>query len=448
MDTLRLITALGLLCLVAHGCGFLFSRLRQPPVIGEIVGGILLGPTCLRLVAPHLAQAVLPTSGPVADGLNALYQIGQLLLIFLAGSELRIRAAGRERRTGVAVAAAGLLVPFAAGAALAVADGGRFVGPLGSSVTTPLIVGMAMAIAAIPVISRIMLDLGIVDTPFGRTVLMVAVVEDVVLYVVLALVLGMGHAGAGGSVGLWQSFGSHSLGLTALYIVTVSLLFLWAGLSWGPRAFRRLAVHRSNILARRSPVAFRLVFLFAVVACCVGLGVNSVFGALIAGICAARGDAGTEDPGTEALAAQAWGAIRQFSLAFFVPVFFAMVGMNVDLAQSFDPLFFGWFLLAACGVKTLSVWGAARLAGEERGFAGSLAIALNARGTLGVVLAGVTYQAGLINKPFFTVLVLVSLVTSQLAGVRLGLTAHRLRSQAPEPTAADRERPGVPVELR
>ncbi|WP_405827941.1 cation:proton antiporter [Streptomyces sp. NBC_00105] len=440
IDTIRLLAALAVICAAAHGCGFLFGALRQPPVIGEVVGGILLGPSLLGLVAPAARAALFPASGAVTSALDALYQLGQLLLMFLAGAELRIRAGRRERRTGAIVAAAGLVVPFAAGAGIAALVPDSFAGPAGSTVTTALVVGLAMAVAAIPVISRIMMDLKIMDTAFGRIVLMVAVIEDVILYVVLAVVLGLARSGTGHPVGLWDLFGTATAVPTAVYFTVVSLLFFATSLTWGARLFRRLAGHRANIVARQSPVAFRLIFLCAVVLLCLGLGINAVFGALMAGICAARGDHEADhaaegvtspDAGRETAV---WAAIRQFSMAFFIPVFFVLVGMRLDLVRAFDPLFFLWFLTLACGIKTASIWAAARVAGEDRVFSSSLAVALNARGTIGIVLAGVTRQAELINDRFFVVLVLVSLVTCQIAGFRLARAVDRLREPA-GPTA-------------
>ncbi|MET9917257.1 cation:proton antiporter [Streptomyces sp. NPDC006435] len=434
-ETVHLLAALATVCAVAHGCGFLFSALRQPPVIGEIVGGILLGPSFLGLFAPGLVAALFPSSGPVAHGLDALYQLGQLLLLFLAGAELRVGAARRERRTGAAAAAAGLLLPFAVGAGVVLMSGpGRFAGPAGTTATTALVVALAMAVAAIPVISRIMMDLGIMDTVFGRIVLMVAVIEDIVLYVVLAVALGLAQAGSEQSVGLWHTFGSTSPLWSAVYFTLISLVFIWGALMHGPRWFRWLAEHRGNVVARRSPIAFRLAFLLVVVLVCLGLGVNTVFGGLVAGICAARGDERAGDLRAKENASQAWEAIGRFSQAFFVPVFFALVGVRLDLVREFDVWFFVWFLLLACGVKTLSIWGAARLAGETSAFAGSLALALNARGTLGVILAGVTHQAGLINDGFFAVLVLVSIVTSQAAGFWLARRVSALRDPMPRGT--------------
>ncbi|HEX4788909.1 MAG TPA: cation:proton antiporter [Actinospica sp.] len=443
-DVVRLVAGLGLILVMAHGFGRLAALLRQPPVVGEILAGVLLGPSCLGLVAPRAEAYLLPSGGPVADGLNACYQLGQLLLIFLAGAELRIAATKRELSTGARIALGGLLVPFAVGVGLALADGKRFAGPSATAATTPLIVGLAVAVAAIPVIARIMDDLGVSGTRFGRLVLMVAVVEDAVLYIVLAVALGLAK-GAGGVFGLWQAHGSSAPIPTAVYYTVVSVLFLGVCLRWGPGLYRRLATGRANLPAARSAVGFRLAFLCAMVVLCAVLGVNPVFGALTAGACVARGDEGAADPGTAAASAQAWEATKQLSTALFIPLFFLGVGRQVNLVHGFDPWFLCWFLLLATGAKLLGVWPAARLAGESPRVAGLLALALNARGTVGLILAGTAYQDGLINQQFFTVLVLVSVLTSQLAGCVLGLPGQRravIAAADPMP-AAPSPRPAV-----
>jgi len=182
-----------------------------------------------------------------------------------------------------------------------------------------------------------MMDLGITDTPFGRVVLMVAVSEDVVLYAVLAVALGLSQGTSGSSPGLWTAIGSHAVAPTMLYFTFVSVVLIVASRDWGPRCYRWLPTSRANVVARRSPVASRLIFLFAMVLCCMALGVNSVFGALMAGICASRGDLMAGAAPAEAIAEQSWGAIRQLSMAFFIPVFFALVGINVDLAHGSMP---------------------------------------------------------------------------------------------------------------
>ncbi|MFH8492037.1 cation:proton antiporter [Streptomyces longisporoflavus] len=450
-DIAHLLVSLMLIVMAAHATGRLFARLRQPAVIGEIVGGLLLGPTVLGVFAPRATQVLVPTEGPVATGLDVVNQIGLLLLMFLAGSEMRLRARSRERRTAAIIATAGLLLPFVGGVGVIQLVGHEgFAGPNGTALTLTLTFGMAAAVAAIPVISRILMDLGVQDTSFGRIVLMVAVAEDAALYIVLAVVLGLASAQAHDAVGLWAATDIHALMPTLTYYVLVTVLFFAVCALWGPRFFQWLATRDWNVVERQNPTAFRLLFLFAGVGVCAALGINSVFGALMAGICAARGDAGSGELQVGGRALPAWEAIKHFSLAFFVPVYFACVGLRLDLARQLDPLFFLWFLLLVCAMKGLSIWLAGVFAGETHAFSVHLGVALNARGTPGVLMATVTYEAGVINARFFAALVLMSVVTCQIAGFWLDRAFRHDTLQAelgPTPTRAPR-RAAVPQEVR
>ncbi|MFR9787913.1 cation:proton antiporter [Streptomyces sp. MB22_4] len=412
-EVAHLLLALVLLLTAAHLGGQLFARLRQPQVIGEIAGGLVLGPTVLGQFAPGAWHWLFPASGATSYVLGAFYQLGMLLLVYLTGTELRARRRAGGRRTIAYAAVSGLALPFAFGLAVASAvhtDG--LTGPNGSPAALALVFGMAVAVTSVPVISRIMLDLGILRTLFARIVLAVAVVEDILLYVVLAIVLGMAQARGADAYGLWASYGSGELPPTVAYFTVVPLLFLALSLWLGPRLLERLARSRANVLERRSPLAFRLVVLFLLCAACAGLGIDPIFGALVAGMCAA----GASGAGAE----RSEETLRQVSLGFFVPVYFAIVGIKLDLVRHFDPVFFCWFLALACLVKSASVWLGARLAGETSAAARNLAVAMNARGGPGIVLASVAFGAQIINENFFTSLVLLSIVTSQFAGFWLG----------------------------
>ncbi|MBP2705863.1 cation:proton antiporter [Microbispora sp. RL4-1S] len=420
-DVVRILIAITLLVLLAHLGGHLFALLRQPPVIGEILGGLLLGPSVLGYWAPSVMDRLLPATGPTAAVLGAFSQLGLVFLMFLAGSELPRGGSPAERRTVLMVTVSGLTLPFVAGLVIVrFLDTARLSGPHGSATTVTLVFGIAVAVTSIPVISRILLDLGMLNTPFARIVLSVAVLEDIALYVVLAVTLGLVQARSA-DYGLWALLGSDSMTWSAVYHVGVSILFLSVFLLWGGRIFGWLVSMRFNGLERRSPVAFRVLFLLALVLCAVALGINAVFGALVAGISAARGDAGG---GTRT--GRTWDSLRQFLLGFFVPVYFALVGVQLDVIHHFPVLIFLVFFVLACAVKVAGVWIGARLAGRDRETSLDLAVAMNARGGPGIVLAAVTFGAGVINEDFFTILVVFSVVTSQLAGIWLD-RVHRHR---------------------
>jgi Kef-type K+ transport system membrane component KefB len=425
----QLLTTTAVVILAAHALGYLFAKLRQPAVIGEIVAGLLLGPTLLGLVAPQLKAGLFPATGPTSVALGTLGQFGLLLLMFVTGGEMQLRPGERERRTVGMIAVAGLILPFVCGALFVqLLDYRHFSGPSGSLITFTLIFGIAVAVTSIPVISRIMLDLGLLHTPFARVVLSVAAVEDVVLYVVLAVVLSLAHKSPTDDYGLWALIGSDSTALSVIYHVLVTLVFFAFLLTSGHRVFRWLLLSRINVVARRSPVAARVAWLLGAVLLCTVLGINPIFGALLAGLALRRGEpprtaaaVGTiRSTGAEssisASSWQAWDTLRQFSLAFFIPIYFFTVGLKLDLIHNFEVRFFLCFFVLSCGLKASSIWFGAKLAGQPSGRAWDLAVALNARGGPGIVLATVTFQAGIINDSFFTSIVLLSVVTSQLAG--------------------------------
>lgn len=417
--------ALVLLLAAAHGVGGIFARWRQPRVIGEIAGGLLLGPTLFGYILPEMQQSLLRPDAAVAAALGAISQIGLLLLLFGAGAELGSITKRSELRTTAVITAAGLVVPFAAGtAAIRLLNLGSLQGPAHSASALTLVFGAAVAVTSIPVISRIMIDLEIVGTSFGRIVLGVAVIEDIALYAVLAIAVGLAQTG---QVGLARELGVDPTSAAgAGYYAAVTILVLVAAVTLGRHLFGTLARTRSKGATMISPVAWLLIGLFMITLGCLELSITPIFGGLAAGIMVG------------ALAnnefADAVTSIVRFGFGFFVPVYFALIGLQLDLIHKFDPAFFLVFLLFACIVKAGSVYFGARLAGETVRASGNFALALNARGGPGIVLAYVALQARIISENFYVSLVMLALVTSLVAGSWLERTVrsgHALRTVDP-----------------
>jgi Kef-type K+ transport system membrane component KefB len=394
----------------AHAFGYLFGRLRQPRVIGEILGGLLLGPTVLGALAPDLQADLFPSGGAVPIVLDAVYQLGLLLLMFSAGAEIRSSFHAGERRTVAFVGVTGTTLPFVAGLLfLAFVSLDSFRGPAATDASFALVFGIAIAVTSIPVISRIMFDLGILETSFARVVLAVAVLEDVLLYVLLAIALGLVSGASGDTYGLPALLSIEPGSATNVaYHVIATLGFLTLCLALGPPLFGRVLRFRYNVLKRGSPIAFQVVFMLVLTTISIFLGVVPLFGAFVAGIVVAA--AGREG------AATARESIKSFAFAFFVPVYFALVGLRLDLIHGFDPAFFVPFFVFACVVKWLAVFVGARAAGESNGAAVNLAVAMNARGGPGIVLASVAFDAAIIDERFYASLVLLAVLTSLLAG--------------------------------
>jgi Kef-type K+ transport system membrane component KefB len=420
IELARLLVALAVLLIVAHGMGSLFSRFGQPPAIGEIVGGIMLGPTVLAAICPAVQQWIFPRVGMSAAALGAIYQLGLLLLMFAAGAEMRRLLQRDAVRTVGLIASCGLVLPFAAGLGLvAVLGAGAFIGPARNHTALVLVFGMAAAVTSIPVISRIMHDLGLLRTRFARIVLSAAVIEDIVLYVVLAVAVGLVQTGSRGVFGVPATLSVRTIAQSSVYHTLVAVMFLAVTMVFGGRAYRGLAGLRANGLARRSPVAFQLLWLIALSAAALVLGLVPLYGAFTAGIAVAVAD--------DSLSARPdRNALAGISFGFFIPVYFALIGIQLDLVHHFNPVFFLGFVVFACAVKAASVYLGARLSRENRFMSWSLAVAMNARGGPGIVLASTAYAAGIVNQAFFVSLVMLSVVTSLIAGSWLERIADKL----------------------
>ncbi|MEU1122627.1 cation:proton antiporter [Streptomyces sp. NPDC005899] len=453
-ELFRVLAGLALLLLAAHAMGRLFARFRQPPVIGEILGGLLLGPTVLGQVLPRTESWLFPSDGPVASGIALVYQLGMLLLMFTAGAEMRRVFSRQDGRSVAVIALAGMAVPFGIGLlAVRVVGTGDLLGPAGDVTALTLVLACAIAVTSIPVISRIMLDLGIIRTRFARVVLSVAVVEDVILNVILSVALGMVAGGGEGGFGLAHALGVESANASAAYHPVASVAFFGL-MTLGATVVRRRARGRTGGTARPpATVAVRMTVLLAVSASCVFLGVAPMFGAFVVGLLSGMTGAGAGDPGEGAVTGTAGegvgspgedavtgtgagspggvaatgpagaggqggslGQLRGFATGFFIPIYFATVGLKLDLVHSFDLWFTVGFILLACLAKATSAYAGARLSDRPKPESLDLAIALNARGGPGIVLATVSFDAGIVNASLFTTLVLTAIVTSQLAG--------------------------------
>ncbi len=392
-----LILFLALLLTAAHLLGYLFARLRQPRVIGEILAGILLGPFVLgRLPAYTNLLQLNIAAEPKKAALDLLYQLGLLLLMFLSGAETKALFQKHERKQIAWLASVGTVLPFFVMLGLAsLIPLGWFMGDRQNRTALVLVMGIAVAVTSIPVISRIFFDLKILHTRFARLVLGVAVLEDIGLWAVLAVATAL----AGSADMPKQSIALH---------ITLTIVYFALGLTLAPRAMKRISKSRFNMLANNSPVTFTLLIVFSYVAVAGLMDVNLVFAAFLAGFAVSRKRLG-----------DALETISRFSFALFIPVYFALVGYRLIFGKSFSIAMLLAFLAGACVLKLISVALGARLAGFRGLDVVNLAVATNARGGPGIVLASVAYEAGIISAAFYTTLVLVAVVTSQAAGAWL-----------------------------
>jgi Kef-type K+ transport system membrane component KefB len=422
-QTAHLLMTIVLLLAAAHLVGLAFARARLPRVIGEIVGGLLLGPTLLGATFPHVYGTMFPKAGVTPAVLGALYQLGLILLMFAAGARLGSIFRSGERRTAAVITITGVLVPFLAGILVfRLFEFSSFEGSAHSVRALSLVFAAGIAVTSIPVISRIMIDLDIVDTPFARIVLNAAVIEDVILYAILAIAVGVAESG-GGDYGLPNVLGidSASTGGAGYYVAATVLIIVLA------LAIRPLI---SRLRFDPNPLSFiapQLLVTLSISIISVLLGVTLVFGGLVAGIMIGSLD--------DDASLQASSSISKFAFAFFIPIYFALVGLRLDLSGFALPQFMA-FLAFACAVKACGVYVGARVSGEEHTTSQNLAVAMNARGGPGIVLASVAFDAHIINQRFYAYLVVLSIVTSLIAGLwlervlRVGVPLRSVKASA------------------
>jgi len=423
VEITRLLVAIVGLMGLAHLMGSLFGRLHMPRVVGEIAGGLVLGPTLLGHFAPH-AYSWTFTAFPEEGKLLAMAsEFGLILLMFVSGMEIRARFAREDRKIAFPLLAGATLLPFLLGlAAPRVFDFKPYMGPSGNTSSLTIIIAIAVAITSIPVISKIFLDLGIMHTRFARICLTVATVEDIALWGLLAVAISLSKS---------AHPSMHDLIRTPL----VTIAFFVVAMVVLPRVLNGLLRTPAHTVVDNRPVRFALLACFSMVAVSELLGVKDMFGALLAGMAICRLPSDVVDVVRT--------KVKAFALVFFTPIYFAIVGLKLDLVKSFDLKFFLGFFLFCTVVKTLATAVAGRIGTGDWLSTANLAAALNARGGPGIVLASVAFDAKIIDERFFITLVLTAVVTSLFAGgwfryvLNKGWPLLRVRGEVPDDDHAD-----------
>ncbi|MEU2389701.1 cation:proton antiporter [Streptomyces sp. NPDC007369] len=390
-----MLVAVPVVVLACGVAGAVVRRLGQPAVVGEILVGIVLGPSLLGWLWPDASRWLLP--GEVLPYLGVLGNLGLLVFMFLVGLELDAGLLRGRGRAVVAVSQASLWVPLGLGALLAAAMYGSLAPEGVRRAEFVLFVAVALSVTAFPVLARILADQGLHGTPVGTVAMACAAVADVVAWSLLAVVVAMaGPVGAGSGRGF-----AGTAGLTGVFLAV-----MW----WGVRPLLARAVERWGG-SRPGPGA--------VVAVCSGLclaaytteviGVHALFGAFVFGAVLPR----------VGVVEAAAGRMREFAVPVLLPLFFVGSGLKTDvgLLRGGDAW---WWALAVLGVAVAGKWGAgagaAVLAGLPARDAVMLGALMNCRGVTELVVLNVGLGLGVIGGELFTMLVLMALVTTGITG--------------------------------
>lgn len=370
------------------------SRLGQPALFGQLLAGVLLGPSIFGALFPELRQVLFPDSKTLKSMIDGIAQTGILLLLLLTGMETNLALIGRRRRVVVSSSLFGIAVPFACGVALAYALPGDAVPEHSTRLVTALFLGTALAISAVKIVAMVLMEIGAIRRDLGQLILATAILDDTIAWIIIAVISGIA---AHGTVDLASI--SASLAGTAL--------FLAFSFTVGRRLVAALIVWVNDNLTIEVPVITAILVVMLAMALTTELiGVHTALGAFIAGVLIGQSPILTE---------HIEGQLRGFIMAFFSPVFFAVAGLGMDLRTLLDPTL-ALFTLAVILVASLGKFSGALIGGRVGGLTTreslALAVGLNGRGSTEVIIASIGLSMGALGNQLYTMIVAMAVVTT------------------------------------
>lgn len=396
-DITRLFLGLGVLLLAAKLFAGWAERFRLPAVFGELLAGVVLGPTILGRLMPETTGFIFPQQGTGAAAFEAITTIAIAAFLLLAGLEIGLTEIRRQGKQILAASAGSFLVPFGFGLLIA----GMFV-KHAISPTSPVVFSLffatALSITALPVITRILKDLGLLQSRIGTIVIAAASINDLIGWLMIAAILQLASSA---DISLLAS------GKTLLAVV----LFPAAMLTFG-----RTVLVRFLIRAQNRPLSRRSVFVTVLALGCLAaaftewIGVHAVFGTFVLGL--TLGD-------SHALKSEVIVEVERFVTLVLAPLFFAGIGLKVDFVAHFEWGLVISVLLVACLGKLLGAYAGARCAGVVSSEAWAIGYAMNARGAMEIVVGMIALKAGIISTSLFVALVVMAITTSLLAALAI-----------------------------
>jgi Kef-type K+ transport system membrane component KefB len=371
----------------ARVLGWLFRRIHQPQVLGEIVAGIMLGPSLLGWIAPSISEDLFPVGNMGA--LYALSQLGLILFMFHIGLEVDPGAIRRHGRTAIIVSNTSIMMPFVLGVGLALWILQPLAPASGARDGFPLFIGAAMSITAFPVLARILAERGLLDTRVGVVAIACAAVDDVSAWCVLAVIVAIVKSGT------IESLVRSLIGL-AFYTITI----MWVVRPLARKCFQ------SGVWSAASRLPGALLILLASAFATECLGVHALFGAFMAGLIMPR---------DESFRAGLSTGIGPLSTTLLLPVFFAYTGLRTSFGLvrgSRMWLYLAAILAVAILGKLISSMIAARMNGLPWRESAALGVLLNTRGLIELVILNVGYDLGVISKEVFALMVIMALLTT------------------------------------
>lgn len=412
--------ALAAICFLARLLGGLVRRfLKQPPVIGEILAGLMLGPSLLGAISPQAYEYLLPATA--APFLGILAKVGVVLFMFLIGLELDPKLLRGNSHATIAVSHASIVVPFLLGSSFALWIYTEHATSNVSFTVFALFLGVSMSVTAFPVLARILSDRGATQTPLGATALACAAVDDVTAWSLLAVIVGFANAQMERA---WS---------TLLYVV----LYVVVMLVIVRPVLRRLIAREEAIseIPRRTALAVTFVLLLLSAWATESIGIHALFGAFLFGALI---------PHDGRLAEQLKTSLGDVVLVLLLPAFFAYTGMRTSVGL-LDSASDWWLCAAVIGVATLGKFGgafsAAKLMGLPTREASALGILMNTRGLMELIVLNLGLDLGILTPRLFATMVIMALVTTFMTAPILDLVLGKRGFEPPNGKAADQLQP-------
>jgi K+:H+ antiporter len=391
--------------LTAKIVGGFFRKLGQPRVVGEMISGILLGPSLLGWLSPSTMRFIFPSSG--LESLGLLSQVGIILFLFIVGSELDIKDLRQKLGSVVLISHASIIVPFFLGMAFSLLIFRSFAPAHVSFAAFALFIGLAMSITAFPVLARIIAERGLSKSPLGSISLACAAIGDVTAWCLLAVV-----------IAIVKTSGLPSALLTILLVLLYIMVMLFLV---KPQTDRFISARTKDKTQSSVLTVSLLLFLFISALFTQAIGIHALFGAFLAGVIL---------PSDANLRRFLTDRLELFTASFMLPLFFAFTGLRTQVGLLND-----WSSCLTCtGVIAIAILGkfggsmlAAHWTGMNRHDSLTLGILLNTRGLMELVVLNIGYDLGILSPRIFSMMVLMAVTTTFMAGPLLSLLELQVR---------------------
>ncbi|MDX5340538.1 MAG: cation:proton antiporter [Cyclobacteriaceae bacterium] len=397
-EVINLLLQLAVVLIMARVFAEIARNLKQPAVVGEIIAGIILGPTILGNLAPEFQLGLFHSHEMTNIALDGVVQISVVLLLFIAGIEVELHVVWSQGKNALKIALTSMALPIIAGFVVAYAFP-EFLGVnINDRVVASTFFGLAISITALAVVARVLMDLNLFKTKTGLLIIASAMIVDVVGWIIFSVILSLSEGGSEG-LGVWPT-----IGLTLLFTVFMMTL--------GKALINRVLPWTNKKLAWPGGLlSLSLAICFLAASFTEFIGIHAIFGAFIIGV--ALGD-------SEHLTEKAKEILHQFINNIFSPIFFVSIGLKVNFIESFDLGVVGVVVIVGFLTKMFGAYLGGILAGSKKNKALVIGFGMSTRGSMDIILGLIALESGMVSESLFIGIVILALLSSIIAGPLMG----------------------------